>query len=65
MEQRIGKEQKAAHKIQSMLQKQFTMDVKVERFLRHTLGEGVEKKTTDFAGEVEKQLAKANKANKV
>lgn len=58
MEQPIGKEQKAAHKIQNMLQKQFAMDVKVQRFLRHTLGEGVEKKTTDFAQEVEKQLNK-------
>lgn len=62
LEQPIGAEQKAGHKILNSLQKQFEMTVKVERFIRHTLGEGVQKKETDFAKEVEKQLNKANKA---
>lgn len=58
MEQPLGKEQKAGYKMQNALQKQFLMDVKVERFLRHMLGEGLQKKTTDFAKEVEQQLNK-------
>lgn len=63
MEQQIGSgpERKAAYKIQNALQKQFAMEVKVERYLRYKLGEGVQRKETDFAKEVEKQLNKANK----